>query len=240
MNSTPKLPRLRLLLRRGARLALRSIYAAADVQDDTGEHYEPVREDGDPWRPNTDPPDVPTPSPPPGEGEGVTPPQGGANGVFLPFSQSGGEAAAALVRARARLGPPGPPPGETLDAQELAARIAGAAAPVLGASTVTDAAPSPVVGRDKAISWRSTDFSNTTMSTLPVGEDGAIMWDLAGPMMYRELPLVQFAVLYLTGCSVEQAQSAAKTIVNEWHGLKPDAGKIDGNIRPEDVAEGEA
>ncbi len=93
------------------------------------------------------------------------------------------------------------------------------------ASASLPANPSePTIGsvcREQALGWREGAGYDTT---LPHNPDDGILWELAGPLMQRELPAVQFAVIYLSGLDAAHAENVAKTILNEWHGLPADTG----------------
>lgn len=95
----------------------------------------------------------------------------------------------------------------------------------------------PAPGRTRALAWLEREFQMRVVSSLPRDEEGAIIWDLAGPMMFRELPAIKFAVLYLTTVPEEHAEDVAKRVLNEWHGLQPDAGH-DAPYSPDDLVEG--
>ena len=95
---------------------------------------------------------------------------------------------------------------------------------------MTEATP----GREAALAWLKHNFQMGVTSSLPRNEDGEVIWELAGPMMQREWPAMKFAVIYLTGLDEQMAETLAARVLNEWHGLKPDAGLED--IGPDDLS----
>lgn len=46
--------------------------------------------------------------------------------------------------------------------------------------------------------------------------------------MFRELPMVMFALIYTLGIGPELAALLAQRVINEWHDLEPTAG-MDGS-----------
>ncbi len=77
-------------------------------------------------------------------------------------------------------------------------------------------------GRDDALAYRHLHFEAKTLSQLPVA-DGEVVWELAAKLMMRELPMVIFALVYACGFTEDEARAAGQQILNEWHGLPPDA-----------------
>ena len=60
---------------------------------------------------------------------------------------------------------------------------------------------------------------------LPGDKEGKIIMELAGPLMYRELPVVMHALLYLGFCNdATVADLLAKQAINVWHGLDENMG----------------
>ena len=121
-------------------------------------------------------------------------------------------------------------------------RVAMQAITLYGAYTYRDkskkATPNGIAvmgpGREAALAWMKRSFQLEVVSSLPRDEKGNIIWKLAGPMMFRELPLTTFALIYATGLDEAQAEILAKQILNEWHGLDPNAG---GDFGPGDLKE---
>lgn len=88
-------------------------------------------------------------------------------------------------------------------------------------------------GRVSALAWLKRNFQLGVVSSLPCDQEGNVIWELAGPMMYRELPAMKFAVIYLLDLDEDDAENLAKRILNEWHGLEPGSGVDD--LGPDDL-----
>jgi len=71
--------------------------------------------------------------------------------------------------------------------------------------------------------WVEQDFQLQVTSSLPQNEQGEIIWELAEPMMGRELGPVIFAAIAWLGLDPDSAKHAAWRITYAWHGLDPDA-----------------
>lgn len=91
-------------------------------------------------------------------------------------------------------------------------------------------------GREAALAWMERSFQLGVVSSLPRDEDGNVIWKLAGPMMFRELPTITFAIIYATGMAEGDAEILAKQILNEWHGLERNAG-LESEFGPADLKE---
>jgi hypothetical protein len=87
-----------------------------------------------------------------------------------------------------------------------------------------------------ARAWKATDFAAQNLAALPLDEKGAIEWRFAGPLMFRELPLVRFVLVYTLGLNPAEAEDLAKRIINEWHGLDPLAGMGDHGMKQDEPA----
>lgn len=91
-------------------------------------------------------------------------------------------------------------------------------------------------GRKAAFAWMERSFQLGVVSSLPRDEKGNVIWPLAGPMMFRELPTITFALIYATGLPDAEAEALAKQILNEWHGLEKNAG-LESDFGPADLKE---
>jgi len=116
----------------------------------------------------------------------------------------------------------------------VARRVARASSPKESAVFVRGRSFAP--GRAEALAWREREFQVGVVSSLPRDEHGDVVWDLAGPMMMRELPMAKFAAMYLSGREGQDAELLAKQMINEWHGLERNAG-LDGDYGPSDMLE---
>lgn len=81
-----------------------------------------------------------------------------------------------------------------------------------------------------AQAWKANDAIATNLCMLPRVGDGGVHMDLAGPLMYRELPAVRFLVIALLGVEPELATAIGKRLLNEWHDLEPHAGLTDDEL----------
>jgi hypothetical protein len=91
--------------------------------------------------------------------------------------------------------------------------------------TIMQADSMPVFHARDAFRWRNQVAAD--VSLLPE-RDGTIDWEVAGPQMFRELPMVMFALIYTLGIGPELAALLAQRVINEWHDLEPTAG-MDGS-----------
>lgn len=77
-----------------------------------------------------------------------------------------------------------------------------------------------------ARAWKEAHQEARNLAQLPHDADG-IHEAFAGPIMYRELWLVRFVLVYTLGIEPSLSEALGKRVINEWHGLDPDLGLTD-------------
>jgi hypothetical protein len=81
-----------------------------------------------------------------------------------------------------------------------------------------------------ARTWKEAHQEARNLAQLPHDADG-IHEAFAGPIMYRELWMVRFVLVYTLGVDPALSEALGKRIINEWHGLEVDLGLSDDETR---------
>lgn len=90
------------------------------------------------------------------------------------------------------------------------------------------------VGRvysEQAQAWKARHLEATNLSQLVYDADGSPHWPMSGPIMARELWLVRFVLMYTLGVDEAMSIALGKRVTNEWHGLPPDTGLDESELR---------
>lgn len=77
-----------------------------------------------------------------------------------------------------------------------------------------------------AQAWKKERQEARNLAQLPHDADG-VHWPFAGPIMFRELWLVQYILITVLGVDPQLAAALGKRILNEWHDLEPEVGLTD-------------